>query len=209
MMKNLLSIIVLVLVVVIFLQQGGCGYVNLGKQNTSDTVVVHDTTWQVHDSLIIKTMKGTVIHDTTRIPPQYLADTNYAALKLQYDALLSKYLALTVYADTLKLDTLGYVAVADTVKENQLKNRSYKYNYKIPTITEKITITNNIYEQPKRQLYFGGGIDGNQTLGITGASVGLLLKNKKDHIFGLNLGTQVTGGATYGIQSYWKIKLKK
>lgn len=208
-MKNLLSIIIVVLVAVIFLQQSGCGYLNSGKHNTSDTVVLHDTSWKVHDSLIVKTMKGTVIHDTARIPAQYIADTNYAGLKSQYEVLLSKFLALTVYADTLKLDTLGYVAVADTVKENQLKNRSYRYNYKIPTITEKTTITNTIYEKPKTQVFLGGGIDGNQTLGITGASVGLLLKNKKDHIFGLNIGTQVTGGATYGIQSYWKIKLKK
>jgi len=208
-MKNLLSIIIVVLIAIVFLQQSGCGGANSGKHNTSDTVVLHDTSWQVHDSLIVKKMKGTIIHDTAPIPAHYIADTSYIGLKVQYDTLLTKFLALTVYADTLKLDTLGYVAIADTVKENQLKNRSYRYNYKIPTITEKTTITNTIYEKPKTQLYLGGGINGNQTLGITGASVGLLLKNKKDHIFGLNIGTQVTGGATYGIQSYWKIKLKK
>lgn len=208
-MKNLLSIIIVVLIAIVFLQQSGCGGANSGKHNTSDTVVLHDTSWQVHDSLIVKKMKGTIIHDTAPIPAHYIADTSYIGLKVQYDTLLTKFLALTVYADTLKLDTLGYVAIADTVKENQLKNRSYRYNYKIPTITEKTTITNTIYEKPKTQVFLGGGIDGNQTLGITGASLGLLLKNKKDHIFGLNIGTQVTGGATYGIQSYWKIKLKK
>jgi hypothetical protein len=58
-------------------------------------------------------------------------------------------------------------------------------------------------------MFFGGGINGNQTLGITGASAGILLKNKKDHIYGLNIGTEINGPVTYGIQSYWKIKLKK
>lgn len=201
-MKNLLSIIVLVLVVVIFLQQGGCGYVNLGKHDTSDTVVVHDTSWQVHDSLIVKTMKGTVIHDTTRIPPQYLADTNYAALKLQYDALLAKFLALTVYADTVKLDTLGYVAVADTVKENQLKNRSYKYNYKIPTVTVTTTITKQA--PPKGALFIGGGVTGNRA-GLDVIHGGLLYKTKHNKVLGLQIGINNKDQVVYGIQSYWKL----
>jgi hypothetical protein len=202
-----LSIIIGILLVVLFFQQGGCGYVNFGHKK-SDTTIVHDTTWEVHDSLIIRNMttKGKIIHDTTRTPPEYLADTNYARLKIQYDELLKKFLALTVYSDTLKLDTLGYIAIADTVKENQLKNRSYDYKYKIPTITNTITIQH--YEKPKSMVFIGGGVDANKTIGVTGASLGLLLKNKKDHIYGLNVGTQINGAVSYGFQSYWKIKVK-
>ncbi len=208
-MKNLLSVTVLVLVAIIFLQQNGCSYLKSSKHDTSDTTVIHDTSWKIHDSIIVKTIKGTIIHDTTRIAAEYIADTSYLGLKLQYDTLLTRFLALTVYADTLKLDTLGYVAVTDTLKENQLKNRSYKYNYKIPTITEKITITNKIYEKPKRQVFIGGGLNASQTFDVTGVNIGLIYKNKKDNMFGLNIGTQPSGVITYGVQSYWKIKLKK
>ena len=203
-----LSIIIVILIVVLFFQQGGCGYVNFNGKK-SDTTVVHDTTWSVHDTTIYKTLtlKGKVLHDTIATPPEYIADTNYPKLLAQYNDLLSKYMALVEFKDTIRIDTLGYVAITDTVNQNSLKGRSVRTNYKIPTITNTVTIQH--YEKPKTQMFFGGGINGNQTLGITGASAGVLLKNKKDHIYGLNIGTEINGPVTYGIQSYWKIKLKK
>jgi len=203
-----LSIIIVILVVVLFFQQGGCGYVNFSGKK-SDTTVIRDTQWSVHDTTIYKTLmgKGKTLHDTIQTPPEYIADTNYPKLLAQYNDLLSKYMALVEFKDTIRLDTLGYVSIIDTVNQNSIRGRSVRSNYKIPTITNTVTIQH--YEKPKTQMFFGGGIDGNQTLGITGASLGVLLKNKKDHIYGLNLGTQIDGGVTYGIQSYWKIKLKK
>ena len=166
---------------------------------------LHDTTWKIHDSLIIKRLKvKEIIHDT--LPPEYIADTNYPKLKAQYDALVIAHLAKKVYADTVKLDTLGYVAVADTVHKNELQNRSYKYNYKIPIITNTITIQN--YEKPKNQFYIGGGIDVNKGLTVNNVHIGGLLKTKKDHILGITIGTQIDGGVVYGFQSFWKIKLR-
>jgi hypothetical protein len=55
-------------------------------------------------------------------------------------------------------------------------------------------------------LFFGGGVQGNQTLGVTGANVGLLYKSKKDKIVGLNVGSTIGEKLTFGISSYWKIK---
>jgi hypothetical protein len=202
-MDRFTSLIIVGLIAIIVLQRMGCGGVGSGK-NTSDTLVVRDTTWQIKDSIITKKVAlKEIIHDT--IPPEYLPDTNYAALKAQYEALVDDYIAKRIYTDTLKLDTLGYVAIADTVNKNQLFNRSYSYNYKIPTITEKVVITKTAL--PKSQLYVGGGVNFSKTLGVESINAGLLLKTKKDQLFGLNVGSSPQGQLSYGFQSHWKIKL--
>jgi hypothetical protein len=197
-MNKILVFIVIVLMFTVTLQHKGCN----APQIKADTVTLHDTTWQTHDSLIIKKLiiKNT-IHDT--LPPEYIADTNYPKLKVQYDALVIAYLAKNIYADTVKLDTLGYVAVADTVHKNELLGRSYKYNYKIPTIT----VTNTITKQapPKGALFMGGGVTGNK-IGLDVLHGGLLYKSKQDKLFGLNIGINSNSQVVYGFQSYWKIK---
>jgi hypothetical protein len=200
-MNKILVFVIMALLFTVALQHKGCN----APQIKADTVTLHDTTWQVHDSLIVKRLKIVkTIHDT--LPPEYIADTNYPKLKAQYDAIVKEYLAKNTYADTLKIDSIGWIAVADTVKRNQLEHRSYKYNYKIPVITNTITIQN--YEKPKNQFYVGGGIDVNKGLTINNVHIGGLLKTKKDHILGLHIGTQIDGGVVYGFQSYWKLKLK-
>jgi hypothetical protein len=198
-MNKLLSVIVIVLVAFILFQNDGCTYI---KDKQPEVVTVHDTAWTIHDSLIIKKLKiKEVIHDT--LPPEYIADTNYLTLKLQYEALASAFLDKNIYTDTLKLDTLGYIAVADTVYKNELQKRSYKYNYKIPTIT----VTNTITKQapPKGALFIGGGVTGNPNE-VKSFFGGFLYKSKKDKVFGLNVGLTGNSKIVYGVQSYWKIK---
>ena len=201
-MNRLLSLTVIVLIVIILFQRNGCTYI---KDKQPEVVTVHDTTWQVHDSLIIKKLKiKETIHETIQTPPEYIADTSYPKLKAQYDALVVAYLAKNIYADTLKLDTLGYVAIADTLQKNELQNRSYKYNYKIPTIHTTTTITK--YAPLKSQLYIGGGVIGNKASGVTNLNAGLLLKTKKDQIYSVIVGTNVEGQINYGFQTFWKLK---
>jgi len=197
-MNKILVFVVVVLLFTVAAQHRGCN----APQIKADTVTLHDTTWQTHDSLIIKKLviKNT-IHDT--LPPEYIADTNYPKLKAQYDALVFAYLAKNIYADTVKLDTLGYVAVADTVHKNELLGRSYKYNYKIPTVTVTTTITKQA--PPKGALFMGGGVTGNKN-GLDVLQGGLLYKSKQDKLFGLNIGINGNSQVVYGVHSYWKIK---
>lgn len=197
-MNKILIIVVVILLFVLAIQRNGCNNPNI----KADTVTLHDTAWQVHDSLIVKKLKiKQIIHDT--LPAEYIADTNYPKLKAQYDALVIAYLAKTLYTDTLKIDTLGYVAVSDTVYKNELQNRSYKYNYKIPTIT----VTNTITKQapPKGALFIGGGVTGNKN-GLDVLQGGFLYKSKHDKVLGLHVGINGNNQVVYGIQSYWKIK---
>ena len=197
-MNKILGAIIVILLMVLSFEKSGCN----APQIKADTVTLHDTTWQIHDSLIIKKLKiKEVIHDT--LPPEYIADTNYPKLKAQYDALVVSYLAKNIYADTVKLDTLGYVAVADTVYKNEIHSRSYKYNYKIPTVTVTNTITK--YAPAKGALFMGGGIAGNKN-GVELLQGGFLYKSKKDKVFGLNLGINGNSQIVYGLQSYWKIR---
>ena len=197
-MNKLLSVIIVVLIGFLVFKGNGCG----GDIPKADTVVVHDTSWQVHDSLIVKKMKITeTIHDT--LPPEYVADTNYPKLKAQYDALVKGYLAKNIYADTLKLDTLGYIAVADTVQKNELLNRAYSYQYKIPTITTTTTITK--WAPAKGALYVGGGVSGEKTNGINSVRGGLLYKTKKNTMIGVHAGL-AGNQLIYGVDAYWKLK---
>lgn len=197
-MNKILIIIIAILLIVLSLGKSGCNPTYI----KDDTIIIRDTTWQVHDSLIIKKLKvKEVIHDT--LPPEYIADTNYPKLKAQYDALVAAYLVKNIYADTVKLDTLGYVSVADTVYKNEIHNRSYRYSYKIPTVTITNTITKTV--PPKGNLFMGGGVSGNAN-GLHLLQGGFLYKSKKDKVFGLNLGINGNNQIVYGVQSYWKIK---
>jgi hypothetical protein len=82
--------------------------------------------------------------------------------------------------------------------------RSTQVNVKYPIIKETITLP-----APKtRQVYAGGQISGNSAELINGINAGLLLKNKRDQIYGVTIGLNTNGQVSYGLQSYWKIKLK-
>ena len=171
----------------------------------NDTVTVHDTAWQIHDSIRIK--KVPVPYEVVvevESKPQMLPDTNYARLKEQYMSLLKLYLNKFVYKDSIKVGDYGYIAVLDTVKENKIVYRRTRDNFNIPVVKETKTITK--YAPPVRQLYVGGGVLVNNTLGIRGAEAGLLYKTKKDEIYNLSAGVDINGNVMYGLNYFYKLK---
>jgi len=201
--KNFLSLVTLALVLVVLLQR--C---EPGKPSEAPTII-RDTTWIIKDCTInskpqlIQTIPVDVSRDT--IINHYIPDTNYQKLVQQYQDVVSKYLATNLYSDSVRIDTIGYVKVTDTISQNMLLKRGYRINVKYPIITETI-----IKPAPKvNQLYVGGGIEGNKTNLVNQINAGLLFKNKKDQIFGLNAGLTADGQPNVGISSFWKITLKK
>lgn len=207
-MTKIYLFIIGILVVFVLLQNKGC--IGGGSQQKSDTLVVHDTIWSVHDSLIYSKPKpDKIIYDSFFIEGkvEYQADTNYAILKMQFDTLVKNHTVLTIYNDSVKLDTIGYVSVKDSVRENKIIGRSWQYNYKIPYVTKTVTVTN--YSKPKTQLYVGGSINATQDLGLHSADAGLILKTKSDKIYGLKVGSDISGNLLYGFQMYWKIGKNK
>jgi len=120
-------------------------------------------------------------------------------------AILQDYYAKYAYSDTVLLDSIGTVQINDTISKNKIISRSLIFNYKIPLITETITVK----EKPTNQLYLGGGVNFDKTDFLNSAYVGAILKTKKDKIFVLNAGvsTATTTVKPYvGLGLYWKLK---
>ena len=171
----------------------------------NDTITVHDTTWKRYDSIIVKKVpiyKEVIVEVASK--PEMLPDTNYARLKEQYMALLKLYINKVVYKDTIKIGDYGYIAVLDTVKENKITYRRTRDNFSIPVVKETKTITK--YAPPVRQLYVGGGVMVNNSLGVRGAQAGLIYKTKKDNIYNITAGANVDGTVMYGVHYYYKLK---
>jgi hypothetical protein len=180
-------------------------HMQAGEARPNDTLVVHDTSWQVHDSIVEKTK---VVYKEVRVDvmskPEMLPDTNYARLKEQYMALLQLYMNKLIYSDTIRVGTYGYIAVLDTINENKLKYRRTRDNYSIPIVKETKTITK--YAPPTRNLFVGAGVLVNNALGIRGAEAGMILKTKKDQLYNIKASVDIDGNVMYGAGYYYKLK---
>jgi len=143
-----------------------------------------------------------------RIEVKVPADVDTAAILEDY---YSKYKVIDTVSlpySTTDTTSFGYGIITDIITQNKIAERGIVWNYSIPTIKETITI----YPAPKNQLYFGANTAINTVQLVNNVSTGLILKNKKDRIYQLNLGLVNTGnGVTpfVGGGMYWKIKLKK
>jgi hypothetical protein len=129
-------------------------------------------------------------------------------------ALLKDFFAKNIYKDTLQLpDSLGTIAMIDTITQNKILGRTFNASVKQRTIKETMIVK----ELPKTQVYYGltGGFNKEDVVSNIGA--GLLIKTKKDKIYNLGIGVanRVTDGTNgtlspyIGAGVYWKIKFKK
>jgi len=129
-------------------------------------------------------------------------------------ALLKNYYSKVLYKDVLVLpDSLGTIAVTDTISQNKILGRTFNASVKQRTIKE----TTIVKEPARNQVYYGltGGFNKADVVSSIGA--GLILKTKKDKIYQFTLGVdnRIVDGTTGGISpfigfgTYWKIKVKK
>ena len=197
--NNILSIAILILAVIIVLQRS-----NSSPDIIEKPIVVRDTIWQKKDSVIYTSPKVVQTIPVKIISEKYLPDPNYDKLVLQYQELVKLHLAKNIQKDSVKIDSIGFVKVIDTVQNNIVQNRKWEYNIKYPIIKE------TVIQPPKKvnQLYIGGGLQGNQYNIINSINGGILYKNKKDQIYELSVGINTNGQVLYGVSSYWKIKFK-
>jgi len=198
---HIYNFIIVVLAIIILLQR--CGK---GNSSPCETKVTRDTIWIHKDSTIyskpqlIKTIPVPIEQWNT----EYLPDTNYSKLLKQYQEIVTKYLSSNIIQDSIKIDSIGYLKIVDTISTNLVKGRSTSYKFKYPIIKETLTII----QEPKRQLYAGIGLGGDKVKLIDQVSVGVLYKDRRDRIFGASVMASPRG-IEYGVQSFWKIKLKK
>lgn len=209
---NKYTIIVFVVIGIILFTRLGCnnglGFFDKPK---ADTVRVIDTLWEKHDTTIYKKVPvKEIIYDldTLTLPPQFIPDTNYAALKLQFEALVKEHAAKAIFFDTIRIEQLkGGFYFKDTIQFNRLAGRSISADYIIPIVKETVTITK---EAPKKnQLYVGAGINTSQDFMPQAIETGFILKTKRDQILGIKAQFDINGNINYGLQSYWKIGKKQ
>jgi hypothetical protein len=129
-------------------------------------------------------------------------------------ALLKDYYSKVLYKDVLVLpDSLGTVAVTDTISQNRILGRTFNASVKQRVITE----TTIVKEPARNQLYYGLNAGFNKEDYVSAVGAGLILKTKKDKIYNVNIGVnnRTTDGTNGGFSpyvgfgTYWKIKVKK
>jgi hypothetical protein len=154
---------------------------------------VVDTQYYPHN--VYKKVKGdTIFRDTTI----YVDGT----IDIDTNAILKDYMAKAVYLDTLHMDSLGYIAVRDTIQKNSIFSREYKASLKYPVISKEMIVT-----PPKRLSIYGGitpAFDPRSF--VNSITVNLLVKTKQDRIFTLGAGIDHQANTVISIGSYWKIK---
>jgi hypothetical protein len=215
-MKKLLNfknIAIAVLIIFVLLEWFNPGGVMPGKKvfiaGKAYEVIKHeiDTIDIVKTKVVTK--KGEDIYHETIVEKEVIIPAVIDTL-----ALLKDYYSKVLYKDTLVLpDSLGIVALNDTISQNKILGRTFNASVKQRTIKE----TTIVKELPKTKLFYGleGGF--NKADFVSSVGAGVLINTKKDKIYQLGLGVtnQTTDGTNGGFTPYvrggvyWKLKLKK
>jgi hypothetical protein len=215
-MKKLLNfknIVIAALIIFVLLEWFNPGGVMPGKKvfiaGKAYEVIKHeiDTIDIVKTKVVTK--KGEDIYHETIVEKEVIIPTVIDTM-----ALLKDYYSKVLYKDTLVLpDSLGIVALNDTISQNKILGRTFNASVKQRTIKE----TTIVKELPKTKVFYGleGGF--NKADFISSVGAGVLINTKKDKIYQLGLGVnnQTTDGVNGGFSPYlrggvyWKIKIKK
>lgn len=211
---NLKNIAIALLVAIVFFQQ--CGG---NKKGTGEIVKVDGKKYELIKHEIdtvevvktkVVTKKGEDIYHETIVEKEVIIPAI-----IDTAALLKDYYSKVLYKDVLVLpDSLGTVAVTDTISQNKILGRTFNANVKQRTIKETLIVK----ELPKTQVYYGftGGF--NKVDVVSNLGAGVLIKSKSDKIYQLGIGVanKVGTDGTNGTLSpfigggvFWKIKFKK
>ncbi len=198
--KNNITYWLIAVLVAIILLQRSCGLSN--EESLVKETVKTDTVWKETKDTVFKTVKVTDVKYIPLKDEKYTVSNNCDSSKVRFQNLLKEHLVRTVYADTIKLDSLGTIVIKDTVWLNKLYGkREYIKDYKIPFVTKTIIKK----EDPRRQMYIGG----NGFIGGSGLlTPGLIYKDRKDRVYQANVGVGFDGSINYGFGMYWKINLR-
>jgi len=202
---NIIYILIIALLIMIL-------YVMCNHQKSQDvSLVSHDTTTQIRyvyykdtvktKPVFIKGGRDTVFENTV----EYIPSENYNDLVQQFTELKQILLSRNIYLDSIHLDSLGWVKIADTVQKNELIGRTIVKDIKIPI--KELTITKIIEAEKRRALYLGGSIFYVKNP-MTNISGGFMYKDKHDRLFGAQV--QWDGkNINYGASGYLKLSFRK
>lgn len=210
---NIKNIAIAVLVAIVLLELWNPGGVMPGKKiriegKTYEVIKHQIDTLEVEKTKVV-TKKGDDIYHEVIVEKEVIIPA-----VIDTAALLKNYYSKVLYKDVLVLpDSLGTVAVIDTISQNKILGRTFDAKVKERIIKEELIVK----EPAKTQLYFGfnGGFNKEDVVSNVGS--GLILKTKKDKIYQVGVGVanrtiDGTNGSLspyIGAGVYWKIKLKK
>jgi len=170
-------VIVLLVAVLIFFIASEARYTK------TDPIIIADTVYQ--EKTFTKFIKGKSI-------PFVVLDTIYLVDKVTDTITIVKdYNQAKVYSDTIKIDSLGFAYIQDTISQNKIQGRGFSANFNLPTIT----ITKLIEPKSKNQLYLGFIGDlrhDNKQIGIGGS---IALKTAKNTLY---TATATMNGYSFG-----------
>ena len=210
---NIKNIAIAVLIAIILLEYFNPGGKMPGRtiriEGKKYEVIKHDIdTFEVVKTKVV-TKKGEDIYHETIVEKQVVIPAVIDTM-----ALLKDYYSKVLYKDTLILpDSLGIVALNDTISQNKILGRTFDAKVKERTIKETLIVK----ELPKTQVYYGFNGGFNKTDVVSNIGAGVIVKTKKDKIYQLGVGVanRVTDGTNGSLSPYigggvyWKIKLKK
>jgi hypothetical protein len=164
----------------------------------------------------------------TKYVPRYITKEVIKEVEIPVDvdslAIIKDYSSKTTVTDTLNLaydfppvvtdslgnkpsGDLGFGILTDIISQNRIESREIDWYFKIPTVYN----TTIVKELPKNEFYYGFGAGIDQTNGFNNLSGNVLFKNKKQNIYGLNIGISNQLGEYkpfVGGSMYWKLGKK-
>jgi hypothetical protein len=153
------------------------------RYTKTDPIIIADTVYQ--EKTFTKFIKGKSI-------PFVVLDTIYIVDRVTDTITIVKdYNQVKVYSDTMRIDSLGYAYIQDTISQNKIQGRGFSANFNLPTIT----ITKLIEQKSKNQLYLGFIGDlrhDNKQIGIGGS---IALKTAKNTLY---TATATMNGYSFG-----------
>ena len=167
------NIVIAILVIIVFL------FIKDKSSYIGEPSVIIDTDTVYQQKTFTKFIKGKsipfVVLDTT-----YLIDEVHDTITIVKD-----YNQVKVYSDTMRIDSLGYAYIQDTISQNKIQGRGFSANFNLPTIT----ITKVITPKPKSEVYLGVLGDLRAFDNKVGLGLGLGYKTAKNGLFTINATT--------------------
>ncbi len=185
--KNIQTLLVVVLAALLFLQRGCSSTPPVEPKVITEIITRWDTLKVETKEYVPKYIRKTVVDiDTFQAPIDTIS-------------ILKDYYAKYFYTDTIKVDSLGFIVINDTVTRNLISKRDVQSNIFIPTTT----ITNTVYLYKKE--FFGGISVGATNQAVQNINGELLYINKKRNAYGFGIGLNPDFQPVYTARMYWKI----
>ena len=169
------NIVIAILVIIVFL------FIKDKSSYIGQPSVIIDTDTVYQQKTFTKFTKGKSI-------PFVILDTIYnidSTIVHDTITIVKDYNQVKVYSDTMRIDSLGYAYIQDTISQNKIQGRGFSANFNLPTIT----ITKVIVPKPKSEVYLGILGDLSAIDNKVGLGLGLGFKTAKNGLFTINATT--------------------